>query len=416
MQKILVTGALGQIGSELVPALRERYGSEAIVASGIRFRRVSSVTEGSIFEILDCTKIDEISAIVQKHNVGTIYHMAAIMSAVGEKKPEDAWDLNFGAFANILKVARQQRCAVFFPSSIGAFGPTTPSNNTPQDTLQRPTTIYGVAKVAGELLSDYYYARFDLDTSQSGFTWSGSTSLGSVVPDSTNNHTLSGHQDVSVFNGSYPLSSARIEGGVMNVSPNIAAYVSGPLGINLADIDVTNLSVSSRTLSTFNLSSGGGSFTVQVENTILSGNLTIDPLAGSTINENLAGTVTTSTVSGNLYKTSSGMHFSIPIIMNINASDPSSGISGSLSVNGNIVGDFDAPNPTIYCIAAPNSGSSFGGQIGYWGSTSVSNNDLTLIHLTKSVHVLAAVVLAVHDLVGEESELARRGGRARISH
>ena len=164
MQKILVTGALGQIGSELVPALRERYGSEAIVASGIRFRRVSSVTEGSIFEILDCTKIDEISAIVQKHNVGTIYHMAAIMSAVGEKQPEDAWDLNFGAFANILKVARQQRCAVFFPSSIGAFGPTTPSNNTPQDTLQRPTTIYGVAKVAGELLSDYYYARFDLDT------------------------------------------------------------------------------------------------------------------------------------------------------------------------------------------------------------------------------------------------------------
>jgi len=164
MQKILVTGALGQIGSELVPALRERYGSEAIVASGIRFRRVTSVTEGSIFEILDCTKIDEISAIVQKHNVGTIYHMAAIMSAVGEKQPEDAWDLNFGAFANILKVARQQRCAVFFPSSIGAFGPTTPSNNTPQDTLQRPTTIYGVAKVAGELLSDYYYARFDLDT------------------------------------------------------------------------------------------------------------------------------------------------------------------------------------------------------------------------------------------------------------
>jgi len=164
MQKILVTGALGQIGSELVPALRERYGTGAIVASGIRFRPVSAVTEGSIFEILDCTNIDEISTIVQRHNVGTIYHMAAIMSAVGEKQPEDAWDLNFGAFANILKVARQQRCAVFFPSSIGAFGPTTPSHNTPQDTLQRPTTIYGVAKVAGELLSDYYNARFDLDT------------------------------------------------------------------------------------------------------------------------------------------------------------------------------------------------------------------------------------------------------------
>ncbi len=239
------------------------------------------------------------------------------------------------------------------------------------------STIASLLLASSALAQGEY--RFNLDTSQSGFTWSGSTSLGGVVPDSTNNHTLSGHQDVSVFNGSYPLSSARIEGGVMNVSPNIAAWVSGPLGINLADIDITNLSVSSRTLTSFNLSSGAGSFTVQVENTILSGNLTIDPLAGSTINENLAGTVTTSNVSGNLYKTSSGMHFSIPIIMNINASDPSSGISGSLSVNGNIVGDFVASNPTIYCIAAPNSGSSLGGQISYWGSTSVSNNDLTLI-------------------------------------
>jgi nucleoside-diphosphate-sugar epimerase len=164
MKKILVTGALGQIGSELVPALREKYGTEAIVASGIRFRPVGAVTEGGIFEILDCTNVDEISAIVKKHDVGTIYHMAAIMSAIGEKQPEDAWDLNFGAFANILKVAREHGCAVFFPSSIGAFGPTTPSHNTPQDTVQRPTTIYGVAKVAGELLSDYYFARFGLDT------------------------------------------------------------------------------------------------------------------------------------------------------------------------------------------------------------------------------------------------------------
>jgi nucleoside-diphosphate-sugar epimerase len=164
MKKILVTGALGQIGSELVPALREKYGTEAIVASGIRFRPVGAVTEGGIFEILDCTNVDEISAIVKKHDVGTIYHMAAIMSAIGEKQPEDAWDLNFGAFANILKVAREHGCAVFFPSSIGAFGPTTPSHSTPQDTVQRPTTIYGVAKVAGELLSDYYFARFGLDT------------------------------------------------------------------------------------------------------------------------------------------------------------------------------------------------------------------------------------------------------------
>ncbi len=230
--------------------------------------------------------------------------------------------------------------------------------------------------LAGAAIAQGEY-RFDLDTSQSGFTWTGTTSLGSVVPDSTNQHTLSGHQNVTVMNGTWPLYSAVIEGGVMNVNPNIAAWVSGPLGINLADIDVTNLSVSSRTLSSFSLSAGAGSFTTLVENTILSGNLTINPLTGGTINENLAGTVTTSTVSGHIYKTSSGMHFTIPIIMHIDASG--SGITGSLDVTGSIVGDFVAEDPTIYCVAAPNSGSSFGGQIGYWGSTSVSNNDLTLI-------------------------------------
>jgi nucleoside-diphosphate-sugar epimerase len=164
MGRILVTGALGQIGSELVPALRQRHGSEAVIASGIRYRAAGAVTEGGVFELLDCTKLDNIAAVVETHDIDTIYHLAAMLSAIGEEKPEEAWEINFGGFANVLKVARRQGCAVFFPSSIGAFGPGTPRQNTPQDTVQRPTTIYGVAKVAGELLADYYAARFGLDT------------------------------------------------------------------------------------------------------------------------------------------------------------------------------------------------------------------------------------------------------------
>jgi len=232
--------------------------------------------------------------------------------------------------------------------------------------------------IAGTGLAQGQY-RFNLDSGQSGFSWSATTSLGNVVPDSTNQHSLSGYADIGVNNGSYPLSSGSLDGGVMNVSPNIAAWVSGLFGINYADIDVNNLSISSRTTAPFTMSPGSGSFTTTVENTILSGQLIIDPLTGSTINENLAGTVTSSQVTGNIYKTSSGMHFSIPLSINISGSDPASGVSGSMSVTGTIVGDFTAENPNIYCIAAPNSGAQSGGQIGYWGSTSVSNNDLTLI-------------------------------------
>ena len=164
MRKILVTGALGQIGAELVPALRERHGRDRVVASGWRRRPVGAVVDGGPFEILDCTKPDDIRAVVDKHRVGTIYHMAALLSVLGEERPEDAWALNLGGYANVLEVARRHDCAVFFPSSIGAFGPGTPLQGTPQDTIQRPTTIYGVSKVAGELLGDYYHTRFGLDT------------------------------------------------------------------------------------------------------------------------------------------------------------------------------------------------------------------------------------------------------------
>lgn len=163
MKRVLVTGALGQIGSELVPALRARYGADAIVGSDIRMPPAGAIEAGP-FEFLDCTNGHMVQEIVRKHEVGTIYHLAALLSATAEQKPHIAWDLNMGGLYQVLEVGRQHRCQIFFPSSIGAFGPGTPPDRTPQDTVQRPTTMYGVTKVAGELLCDYYFLRFGLDT------------------------------------------------------------------------------------------------------------------------------------------------------------------------------------------------------------------------------------------------------------
>ena len=164
MRRILVTGALGQIGSELVVALRQRYGSEAVIASDIRLPPLETLRPGERFEFLDSTNARQIQDIVRNGEVGTVYHLAALLSATSEEKPHVAWELNMGGLYKVLEVARQHDCKVFFPSSIGAFGPGTPKDNTPQDTIQRPTTMYGVTKVAGELLCDYYYKRFGVDT------------------------------------------------------------------------------------------------------------------------------------------------------------------------------------------------------------------------------------------------------------
>jgi nucleoside-diphosphate-sugar epimerase len=163
MRRILVTGALGQIGSELVPTLRDRFGATQVVASDVRMLPADAPSDGP-FEYVDCTNARQIQEVVRRHGVGTIYHLAALLSAVAEEKPHVAWDVNMGGVYRILEVARQYECSVFVPSSIGAFGPGAPVERTPQDAVQRPTTMYGVTKVAGELLCDYYFHRFGVDT------------------------------------------------------------------------------------------------------------------------------------------------------------------------------------------------------------------------------------------------------------
>jgi nucleoside-diphosphate-sugar epimerase len=163
MRKVLVTGALGQIGQELVPALRERYGDANVVASDIRGLPAGGEHAGGTFELLDCTKAQQVEDAIDRHDIGCVYHLAALLSATAEDKPQAAWRLNMDSLYLMLEAARQFDYALFFPSSIGAFGPTTPRDETPQDTIQRPTTMYGVTKVAGEMLCDYYANRFGVD-------------------------------------------------------------------------------------------------------------------------------------------------------------------------------------------------------------------------------------------------------------
>ncbi len=164
MKRILVTGACGQIGSELTLALRARYGGENVVAAGHRTQPSPALRDSGPFETVEVTRRESIEAVVEKYSIDTIYHMAAILSATGEKNPQLAWDVNINGLYNVLEVARErQMTRVFCPSSIAAFGPETPRDNTPQETILRPTTMYGVTKVAGELLCNYYVRRFGLD-------------------------------------------------------------------------------------------------------------------------------------------------------------------------------------------------------------------------------------------------------------
>lgn len=163
MKKIMITGALGQIGSELIVKLRDIYGAENVLATDIR-KTDSPVVNDGPFELLDVMDLENMRKLAKDFGADTMMHMAALLSATAEAKPLLAWNLNMGGLVNALETSRELGLQFFTPSSIGAFGPSTPKDNTPQDTLQRPTTMYGVNKVAGELLCDYYFQKFGVDT------------------------------------------------------------------------------------------------------------------------------------------------------------------------------------------------------------------------------------------------------------
>ncbi len=161
--RILVTGACGQIGSELSVALREKYGGDRVIITDIA-EPPESLRVGGPFEFLNVTQRGAIAAIVDRYNVDTIYHMAALLSATGERKPHVAWNVNINGLYKVLEIARERSVSrVFWPSSIAAFGPETPKEGTPQETVMRPSTMYGITKVAGELLGNYYVKRFGMD-------------------------------------------------------------------------------------------------------------------------------------------------------------------------------------------------------------------------------------------------------------
>ncbi len=163
MLKILVTGATGQIGAELTLALRDRYGAENVVAAGHRRELSGDLAQTGPYCRLDVRDAAALDAVVSEQRITVIYHLAALLSAVAEEQPLLAWDINMKGLLNVLESARKHRCQVFFPSSIAAFGPGTPPFDTPQDTVQHPATIYGITKVTGELLCDYYAHRYGID-------------------------------------------------------------------------------------------------------------------------------------------------------------------------------------------------------------------------------------------------------------
>lgn len=165
MKNILVIGATGQIGSELTMLLRRTFPNGKVVAGYIKgCEPKGKLLSSGPSEEVDVCNAKQIADAVDKYDIDTIYNLAALLSATAERLPLKAWDIQMNGLINVLEVAREKKCAVFTPSSIGSFGPSTPHKNTPQDTIQRPTSMYGVTKVATELLSDYYFHKYGVDT------------------------------------------------------------------------------------------------------------------------------------------------------------------------------------------------------------------------------------------------------------
>ena len=164
VKKIMVIGAVGQIGSELTMALREKYGNDNVVAVGRKTKPSDELKNSGPFEFANCNDKESIENLVKKYDIDTIHHLAAILSGSGEQNPELAWNVNMNGLKNVLDIARDYELArLIVPSSIAVFGPGTPLQNTPQVTILRPNTIYGVTKVAGELLCDYYFEKWGVD-------------------------------------------------------------------------------------------------------------------------------------------------------------------------------------------------------------------------------------------------------------
>ncbi len=159
MKKILVTGAMGQIGTDLVERLAGIYGADNVIISGRRKFDDTKYTYES-FDVADGKTYYDV---IKKYGITDVYHLAAILSATGEKNPDLLWDVNMNGLKNVLDIAKDEKLKLFIPSSIAAFGPSTPADKTPQNTIQRPTTMYGISKVAGELLCDYYFMKYGVD-------------------------------------------------------------------------------------------------------------------------------------------------------------------------------------------------------------------------------------------------------------
>ena len=199
MKRIVVTGAGGQIGVELTPFLREIYGAENVLGTARR-NIPGPVSEGGPFELLDVRDGKAFSDLLRTFRADKVIHLAGVLSAKGEGDPLSSWDINVCGSCTALEAAREHGAAFFFPSSIAAFGPSTPAKNTPQDALQRPTTIYGVAKVTMELLCDYYHKKFGMDTR--GLRFPGLISYEALPGGGTTDYAVHIYYD-AVSKGSY---------------------------------------------------------------------------------------------------------------------------------------------------------------------------------------------------------------------